>query len=157
MPTPSASTTQHDPTPALARQVLALFRQELEGVQFPELDLDVLESAEQAMLAAQLEVERIEAQLEAARIARAEQVAELETKAERALAYARVYASGDAELSARVAELGRKKVAGGAAADTPVKKRGRPKKGANGAELFGDSQETPAADGGKPANLVLAS
>jgi hypothetical protein len=156
MPAPSTPRAQHDPTPAFARQVLALFRQELEGVRFPDLDLGVLEAAEQAVLAAQAEVERIEAQLEAARIARAEQLAELETKAERALAYARVYASGDADLSGRLEELGRKKLAP-ADADAPVKKRGRAKKNANGAELFGDSSETSAADGGKPADLVLAS
>jgi hypothetical protein len=144
MPAPTA---KHDPTPVFARQVLSLFRQELAEVHFPELDAGVLEAAEKAVLAAQVEVERIEAQLEAARIARAEQLAELETKAERALAYARVFASNDPELNARVTELGRKK---SAASDpsTPTKKRTRSKRNPNGAELFGDST-APAAGGGE--------
>lgn len=152
-PAPKRSTAQHDPTPAFARQVLALFREELDGVCFPALDLAILEAAEQAVLAAQLEVEKVEAQLEAARIARAEQLAELETKAERALAYARVYASGDADLSARVAELGRKKLAPDAA-DAPLKRRGRVKRNGSGAELFGDAADAAAADGGEPASLA---
>lgn len=157
MPAPIA---KQDPTPAFARQVLALFRQELAGVHFPELDLAVLEQAEQAVLAAQVEVERVESQLEAARIARAEQLAELETKAERALAYARVFASSDPELSARVSELGRKKSAPAPASGTdgaPAKKRARSKRSANGAELFGDSAEMAAADGGGDGQPNLAS
>jgi hypothetical protein len=156
MPAPTA---KQDPTPAFARQVLTLFRQELAEVHFPELDLAVLEQAEQAVFAAQVEVERVETQLEAARIARAEQLAELETKAERALAYARVFASSDAELSARVSELGRKKSAPVAAPGdgAPGKKRAKSKRGANGAELFGDSAEMAAADGGGESQPILAS
>jgi hypothetical protein len=154
MPAPIA---KQDPTPAFAHQVLALFRQELAKVQFPELDLAVLEQAEQAVLAAQVEVERVETQLEAARIARAEQLAELETKAERALAYARVFATSDPELSARVSELGRKKSAPVVATGdgAPGKKRARSKRSANGAELFGDS--AAAADGGNESQPILAS
>jgi hypothetical protein len=152
MPAPTA---KHDPTPVFARQVLSLFRQELAEVHFPELDREVLEQAEKAVLAAQVEVERVEAQLEAARIARAEQLAELETKAERALAYARVFATSDPELSARVTELGRKKSAT-LDPSAPVKKRLRSKRNANGAELFGDSAE-PAANSGGESQPVLAS
>lgn len=150
MPAPTA---KHDPTPVFAHQVLALFRQELADVHFPGLDLTVLEQAEKAVLAAQVEVERVEAELEAARIARAEQLAELETKAERALAYARVFASSDPELSARVTDLGRKK----SATSDPtaaVKKRTRAKRNANGAELFAESAETAADSGRSPPALA---
>jgi hypothetical protein len=155
MPAPTA---KHDPTPAFARQILALFRKELAEVQFPDLDLAVLEHAEEAVLAAQVEVERVEAQLEAARIARAEQLAELETKAERALAYARVFASGDADLTARLAEaeLGRKKSAPDSEGAQP-KRRARSKRGANGAELFGDSPKAAATGGGTESQPSLAS
>jgi hypothetical protein len=153
MPAPNA---KHDPTPAFSRQVLALFRKELADVHFPDVDLAVLAEAEQAVLAAQLEVERVETLLETARIARAEQLAELETKAERALAYARVFASGDPDLNTRVAELDRKK----SALDTEgaqVKKRVRSKRGVNGAELFGDAAEVAAAGGGLESQPSLAS
>jgi hypothetical protein len=153
MPAPNA---KHDPTPAFSRQVLALFRKELADVHFPDLDRAVLEEAVQAVLAAQVDVERVETQLEAARIARAEQLAELETKAERALAYARVFASGDPDLNARVAELGRKKPAADSEG-AQVKKRARSKAGANGAELFGEAADLAAAGGSAESQPSLAS
>ena len=141
-----APTVKHDPTPDFPRQVLSLFRNELADIRFPECDLAVLERAEKSVLAAQVEVERIEAELEAARIARAAQLAELETKAERALAYARVFASADPELNERVSELGRKK-ADASDPSLAVKKRTRVKRGANGAELFGEAGEAAATSG----------
>jgi hypothetical protein len=151
MPAPTA---KHDPTPLFARQILALFRDEaLAGVQFPELDLEVLEQAESALSTAQIEVERAEAQLQAARAARDAKLSELEIKAERALAYVRVFASGDATLQARVAELGRKKQAPAGDA-APVKKRTRAKRSADAAELFEDAA---AADGVSERQPVLAS
>lgn len=135
MPAPTA---KQDPTPPFARQVLALFGEDaLAEVHFPDLDLAVLQEAQTALLTAQLEVERAEAQLEAARAAREEKLVALEAKAERALAYARVFASGDADLGTRLAEVGRRKPAP-TSEGAPVKKRGRPKRTPDGAELFGD-------------------
>lgn len=142
MPAPTA---KHDPTPDFPRQVLTLFREELADIQFPGCDLAVLEQAEKSLLAAQVEVERVEAELEAARIARAAQLAELETKAERALAYARVFASAHPQLDERISEVGRKKAA--ADPSLALKKRTRTKRGANGAELFGDAGEAAAVSG----------
>jgi hypothetical protein len=139
MPSKTTSPTpKHDPTPAFARQVLELYADALSEVRFPDLDLALLEAARDALLVSQLEVERIEAQLQAARSALESKNEALQTKAERALAYARVFALGDAALSARLAELGvRKKplalVEGGTA---PVKKRARNKKNAAETELF---------------------
>jgi hypothetical protein len=153
MPAPTAKL---DPTPAFPREVLALFREELADVHFPGCDLAVLEEAEESVLAAQIEVERIEAELEAARIARAAQLAELETKAERALAYARVFASAHPELNERVSELGRKKSAAASDPSVAAKKRTRAKRNADGAELFGDAG-APAAMSGDEIPPVLAS
>lgn len=132
----TALAAKHDPTPAFARQVIGLYRDEaLAEARFPDLDLEVLHVAEQALVAAQLEVERCEAQLESARATRDQVLAQLETKVERALAYARVFATGNPGLTTRLAELGRKKPAPSGERAPPVK-RGRPKKLGNGAELF---------------------
>jgi hypothetical protein len=137
-----ANPAKHDPTPEFVRQVIGLYREEaLAGVHFPDLDLQALQLAEQALLGAQLEVERIEAQLEAARAVRDGELASLEAKAERALAYARVFASGDAALSAQLNGLGRKKPA--PAEGSPSPRRGRPKRNPEAEQLFG------AADGGE--------
>jgi hypothetical protein len=150
-------TPAHDPTPALARQVLELYAEALRDVRFPDLDLALLEEAREALLVSQLEVERSEAQLQAARVELEAKSDALHTKAERALAYARVFALGDPALSARLAELGARKkpltlVEGGS---TPVKRRGRSKKEAVETELFvAEEADGPAleaaADSGEP-------
>jgi hypothetical protein len=154
-------TPAHDPTPALARQVLELYAEALRDVRFPDLDLALLEEAREALLVSQLEVERSEAQLQAARVALEAKSDALHTKAERALAYARVFALGDPALSARLAELGARKkpltlVEGG---PTPLKRRGRSKKGAVETELFvADAADSPAheaaADSGEPSEFA---
>lgn len=146
----TALAAKHDPTPAFAREVIGLYRDEsLAEARFPDLDLDVLHVAEQALLAAQLEVERCEAQVEAARVARDQVLTQLEVKVERALAYARVFATGNPTLSARLAELGRKKPAPSGERAPPVKRgRREAKKPANGAELFAAAALT--ADVGPP-------
>ena len=139
-----ASAAKQDPTPPFARQILALFGEDaLAEVHFPDLDLAVLQEAQAALLAAQLEVERAETQLEAARAAREEKLVALEAKAERALAYARVFAGGDAALGTRLAEVGRRKLTP-TGEGAPVKKRGRPKRTPSGAELFADAPVSDA-------------
>ncbi len=132
-----SDTADHDsPTPDFAREIIALYREEaLAAARFPDLDLEVLSAAERALAEAQREVERIDAQLSAARQERDAQRVALESKAERALAYARVFATGDEALTARLAEVGRKKPAA-AGERAPPKRRGRPKQAANGDELF---------------------
>ena len=142
----SASYAKHDPTPEFVREVIGLYRDDaLAGVHFPDLDLQSLQLAEQALLGAQLEVERIEAQLEAARAARDGELAVLEAKAERALAYARVFAGGNQELSERLSGVGRKKAT--PAPGAPGPKRARIKRNPAGDELFATG--VLAADGGE--------
>lgn len=148
----TALAAKHDPTPVFARQVIGLYRDEaLAEARFPDLDLEILHVAEQALLAAQLEVERCEAQLESARTARDRVLEQLEVKVERALAYARVFATGNPELTARLADLGRKK-ATPTSERAPPAKRGRPKKLGNGAELFATA---PLADAGEPEHVAV--
>ncbi len=81
-----------DPVSPFCRDVLAVFRDALPDVRFPELDRDRLEAEACAASDAQLEVERLERALEAARQQVREASARLTRSAEQALAYARVYA-----------------------------------------------------------------
>lgn len=84
---------QFDPLSPFCRDVLALFSGALDGVRFPELDRARLEGEASETLAAQLEVERLERELEVARQRTKDAVARLTRSAEQALAYARVYAT----------------------------------------------------------------
>lgn len=83
---------QFDPLSPFCRDVLALFSGALDGVRFPELDRTRLEGEASEALAAQLEVERLERELEVARQRTKDAAARLTRSAEQALAYARVYA-----------------------------------------------------------------
>jgi TolA-binding protein len=134
-------TPKLDPTPALARQVLELYAGELAQVQFPDLDLALLEAAREQVRDAQLEIERVEATLAQAQAALGDKLQQLNGKIERALAYARVFAQGDPVLAPRIAEIGRRKAAPEADGGEP-KPRGRKKKADSASDLFGE----PASD-----------
>src|SRR4051794_11376878 len=99
------ATPKHNPIPAGARDVLALYSEALADVRFPDLDGAQLQSLAEGLCAAQVEVERLEHELEVARSLVRDQAARLSARADRALAYARVFAEGDAALCARLAEL----------------------------------------------------
>jgi hypothetical protein len=100
------TTVSHcDFVPTLAREVLALYADALPDVRFPDLDLQVLEGAAERVRDAQLEVAQALAELERMRGKLDERQAELNALAERALAYARVFAAGNPELSERVGAL----------------------------------------------------
>jgi hypothetical protein len=127
-----------DVTPMLARQVIELYADELADVRFPDLDLAALRAAQDALHAAQLEVERIEDKLASARAELEHATEHLNAKAERALAYARIFALGDAALAPKVAEIGRKRPAadGGGDGAAPAKRRGRRSKAEAPSQLF---------------------
>ncbi len=135
MPAPSPS-LQADVTPPFAREVIALFSDALPKVQFPDLDLALLESAVEELRLAQTALEQAAAALEAAREAAQRKTEQLNARAERALAYARVFAEGNAALSERVANIGRNKARPASEAAQP-RKRGRPKKNQHDSSLFG--------------------
>lgn len=94
-----------DPVPTASKEVLDLFRGKLSGVRFPDLDLSVLEDSERELLAAQVALEEAEAALEAARAVLNERSHALSAKTQRALAYAKVFAEEDTELSETVASI----------------------------------------------------
>jgi hypothetical protein len=134
-----------DVTPMLARQVIDLYADELADVRFPDLDLAALRVAQEALQAAQLEVERMEDELASARAALEHAAEHLNGKAERALSYARIFAQGDAALAPKVAEIGRKRPAadGGGNGASPAKRRGRRSKAEAPTQLFAGEEVSP--------------
>lgn len=136
---------QNDPIAPLPRAILELYRDSLREVRFPDLDFDSLSHAAAELCAAQLEVECIEAALLTARDAVRERAEQLSAQCERALSYARIFASGNAALLQRVAEV-EAAGKGQSSAEAPRssgKKRGRPRKVNAAAELFdSDASET---------------
>ena len=108
-----------DATPTLARQVIDLYSVELADVRFPDLDLSALLYAQTELHAAQLEVERVVAELADKRADLESRSQALLTKAERALAYAKIYAQGDEELAPRLADMGRKRSTQGTNTQSP--------------------------------------
>jgi hypothetical protein len=142
---------KHDPTPAFARQVLELYVEALPDVRFPDLDLALLQSARDELQVTQLQIDGIEAECDRARTVLDAQAAALNALAERALAYARVFASGDDALHARIAELGRRKAIQ-VGEGTQPKRRKRLAKSEPASELFGSHGEAVSPSGGGVAD-----
>lgn len=135
-----------DPIPQLARVTIELYSTLLREVRFPDLDHELLEGAAEEVRDAQQEVECIETALEQARAVVREKTAQLNAQADRGLAYARIFAAGNADLSARVGEIERLGRTHASVAEAP-KKRGRPRKGQQESGLFGDEVEASAQQG----------
>jgi hypothetical protein len=93
------------PIPPAVQQVLHMYETNLPLVKFGDLEATVLAKAAEEVVLAATVLEHAEAALETARVALLEKQEDLLQKALRALAYARVYAEGDAELAARVEEI----------------------------------------------------
>lgn len=104
----------------VVREVLAVFEQELRGVRFGDLDAERLEEATARVRASQAEVDEARDLLDAARRVHEEEVARLSGLAEKALAYARIYADSDPALKDRLGAV--------AGAEKPAKKRKRKKR-----------------------------
>ena len=135
--------SSHDCIPGFAREVLALFAGPFAEVRFPDLDSALLERHAGLVEAAHGEVVRIEEELAEARARVNDQAQALTLVAQRALAYARIYAEGKPELEARVAAVCERKPS------PPVevsKKRTRAKRSDTDSSLFDlESQGDDAA------------
>lgn len=83
-------------------QVLELFADALEGVSFPDVDRDVLQAACERLGGAQDVVAERQAALEEARAEVERERAALHKLVERALGYARIFASDDPAVLERV-------------------------------------------------------
>jgi len=88
-------------SPSVA-QVLELFAEDLDGVAFPDIDREILQAACERLGGAQALVAERQAALDAARAEVEAERAALHKLAERALGYARIFASDDPELLERV-------------------------------------------------------
>jgi hypothetical protein len=130
------------PVPPLAQQVLELFSHELVEVRFPDMDRSVLMRALEQLDEAQFDLEAAEEALAAGRTEVALRVQALTMLSQRALGYARVYAQGNAELEARLAELSEKPAEVGA--ESAGKRRTRSKKLESERGLFATGE--PEAD-----------
>lgn len=147
----AATAAQSEAIPAFVRDVIALYAEAMAEVSFPDLDLEVLESAAAQLRESAAAVQRAAEALEAARAAEHQSSESLVARAARALAYAKVFAAGDALLSERIAAIDRSNVAAPSDGARP-KKRGRPRKHEAATGLF---NREPSA--GAPSLEVIAS
>lgn len=134
--------SEQNPIPTAVKELLALFDGPLSEVRFPEVDGAALKEQAASVEAAVRDVEAAaQVWAEAKRTVDA-RLEVLLQKAQRALAYARVYAEDKPELDATLAALvvpkwgdprGTKAPAGGGEV-AAARKRGRPKKNAGASE-----------------------
>lgn len=139
--------------PAIA-ELLRLFAGPLSEVRFPGVDHTILSALASEVELAQAEVEQARALLASSLAALEARRLELHARAQRAKAYARVYAEGNAPLQAELDRVVLPKPGPQAApsvqraSDVEPKKRGRPRKVREGSSLFEPTPmlEAPAAE-----------
>lgn len=158
-----SDTLPDDPIDPAVADLLALFSGRLQGVRFPDVDHATLSELAGEVKRCAEEVEEARAMLEAAEAALEERRQALLGRASRALAYARIYADGDAELQGELDRIALPKAGPRVEAREPEamnaaeparRKRGRPRKVQPGtgapAPLFGlpapVSEQAPAAE-----------
>ena len=141
------------------QSLLDLFSSDFRDVSFAGLDVAVLEEAAKRVNAEAEAVARAEAALEAARLQLAEGQETLLAKAQRALAYARIYAEEDAALSERLDAIvlprslrrvsrdsgDMSTLANGASESAPARRRARRGEGVSTPALFEKPSEAAAA------------
>jgi hypothetical protein len=133
------------------QQVIDLFQRRLALVTFGDLETAVLSRAAEEVQAAAAALAEAESAADRARAALAAKQDELALKAQRALAYARIYAEADAELAAQVEAIALPRGARGLTSDEGAgvpaslapRRRGRPPKhDANGSLLVARAAPT---------------
>src|SRR5262245_35542057 len=95
----------NDPIPSAVQEVVDLFVSELASLKFGDLEPSALTTACDEVNTLAADVTRTERELESARAKLAEKKDELVQKAQRALAYARVYAENRPELASRLERI----------------------------------------------------
>lgn len=109
-----------DPISGPVRDVVAIFDAAADQLRFPDMDAGVLRAAVEAVEAAQDEVRRLEAALLDARRRLEDTQDGLLHKAQRALAYARIFAESDPALLARLERIERIEVPRGRGTKAPA-------------------------------------
>jgi hypothetical protein len=145
-----------NPIPTAIQEVLDLFEGQLAPVTFGGLETGVLTVAAENVRAAAEALIAVEAAAEAARALLAERQEELAHKAQRALAYARIYAEDDPALLAKVEAIvlpraGRRssrdeEPTGLAGNVPPPRRRGRPPRSDANGSLLAPRPRDPALD-----------
>jgi hypothetical protein len=102
---PAAATPAADGLEPAVRDLIAVFDQELAEVSFPDVSRDSLHAHAGAVHEQMRAVEELRVRLEAAQSELAGRRDALRSHADRALAYARVYAQGHPELGERLAAI----------------------------------------------------
>jgi ElaB/YqjD/DUF883 family membrane-anchored ribosome-binding protein len=95
----------NDPIPSAVQEVIDLFVGELASLKFGDLEPTSLAAAAEEVKASAADVIRAEAALENTRAVLAEKRDALLQRAQRALAYARVYAENQPELASRLERI----------------------------------------------------
>src|SRR5262245_59973777 len=94
-----------DPVSGGVRQLLALFQEQLQGVEFPEVSTAILKSAATELREKVASLEAMRVQLAAAELAVQNARTDLKKLADRGLAYAHIYATDRIDLQAKLAEI----------------------------------------------------
>ncbi len=141
MPTPSpltlvASSSEPDPVPADIRAIIDLFVTHLSKVAFPDVDAASLRKQADDLRAEAKTVARARDVLAAAIAATDARLAVLTESATRAIAYARIYGEAQPERQPILAALAMLERPTARASTTTTKRRGRPPKQRDTAELF---------------------
>lgn len=100
-----SSTKSIDPIPERISAVLELFEGPLAEIKFPDINSESLAECAEFARMIKNDINRIEIELSQKRDELRQALDELGNKAARALAYAKIYASGDEELEELVAPL----------------------------------------------------
>ncbi|MBF5046220.1 hypothetical protein FGE12_27640 [Aggregicoccus sp. 17bor-14] len=153
--------TENDPISPALHSLLELFASDLKAVKFPDMDAGVLQEAAVRVRERAEALAKAQAAMEAARLALHESQEALLQRGQRALAYVRVFAEENAELSAKLDGISLPRAARKSMrTDAPVeaqqaaaneesapKRRGRPPKArpTAAASLFAEGGEAPAA------------
>lgn len=94
-----------DPVSPALLDLLAVFEGPLAAVQFPGVDQTILQELVDQVRGRARELDQLRAQLDALHGQLTEARARLDRTAEQGLAYARVFAAADSELTARLADI----------------------------------------------------
>lgn len=98
-------TPQRDPVPEPIATLLDVYEAHAQALRFPEIDHEALQGLADGVRQAAAEVQRCEQALAQARRSLDEHQRALLARAERGLAYARIYAQDDPALSEQLSEL----------------------------------------------------